>query len=209
MSKYFHQTRYTSKVISREQLEKAIILFKLKRSNLEIDGVNLDQQGFNIEKYIFDKNNDIIVSIVQDHIEHTYMQWEEVPQYEDCTLCYIYDTGDYLPINNELLDSLPSIMTKKDLLDEDILWCTYDCWKQNQIGYNDEEIKKQEHEIFKQHANRISKLLWHIGTDVETLEFLTNDRYARYEEVFDSIGYSYKTTEAADEIFNKHFNISI
>jgi hypothetical protein len=100
-------------------------------------------------------------------------------------------------------------MTQKDMHEEDILWCVYDYWKAHQFTHELANNDKQGCDIFKYHADRVSESLWHTQIDADYFKFYTDDRYYFYKNIFNTRGYSYKTTEVNDAIFREFFDIAI
>ena len=104
--------RYVSKVISRDHLEKVIIFFKLKDVNLKINCKDtvIDTTNFDINKYEFDENNEIIISVANEYIGDDFY-WKEFPKYDNYKLWEIYGSDNYLLIHDSYTGNLPSILS--------------------------------------------------------------------------------------------------
>jgi len=200
--------RYISKVISRDHLEKSIIFFKLKDVNLGIncEDIEIDTINFDINNYKFDKNNDTIISVVREYID-TDCYWKEVPKYGNYKLWHVNDSDNYLLIHDSYTENLPSIMTKSDLWDEDVLWCAHELWKKNKQYLSEDDNDKQEIEILENHMNRFEKSLWRYTTDVDGFRFYASDRFEIFRTIFSNINYfECRATELQLYAFNKFFS---
>ena len=200
--------RYVSKVISRDHLEKAIIFFKLKDVNLKINCKDtvIDTTNFDINKYEFDENNEIIISVANEYIGDDFY-WKEFPKYDNYKLWEIYGSDNYLLIHDSYTDNLPSIMTKSDLWDEDILWCAHELWKENKQYLSEDDSDKREIEILENHAKRFENLRYRNTTDADGFRFYTGDRFEIFETIFLNINYfKCRATESQLYAFNKLYS---
>lgn len=197
--------RYISKVINRDQLEKSIILHKLKGVNLGINSEDPDFNtiDFNIKKYKFDCNNETIITIEREYIEYYTGAWKQIKKYNGYTLCNIYGTADYLLIDNDILRLLPDISTSMDSYQNGVYWCAYDCWKLLKKGYDDEQVFES---ICEPHADRMNKSPWVYSTDSEELYFYALDRFEIFENSFKGLKrYLFRTTLTQEMAFRKFF----
>jgi hypothetical protein len=205
-TKELNLDRYISKVISRDHLEKSIIFFKLKDVNLGVNCEDIDTVNFDINKYKFDKNDETIISVVREYI-NTDCHWKEIPKYVNHNLWHIYGSSNYLLIRDSDTESLPSIMTKSDLWDEDVLWCSHELWKENKQYLDEDDADKLEIEILENHVKRLKNSLWRYTTDADGFRFYTSDRFEIFRAIFSNINYfKCRATESQLYAFNKFFS---